>query len=577
MSKFFITNNKSWYQQTKERISESDYSLAFDYVNDGVCALSTHKLKIKNNNAYEDANGDFVIATGTAIYKESLDYTSVIFDFESIGIEGIRNNTIGQYAYAIKKGAEINVFGDAIGAYNIYYYCDHGNFYVSNFLYDMAMVLSQYLSLNEMNLLEQAVQCAILNNETFFNEIKRLDGNESISIENGDFQIVTFIPHLPIYEDSKLAANKLAGRLSYKASVITKVLGDPSICMTGGLDSRMSLAAYLSVGAKPTLSFALSNTRIASPEQMDIDIIHKFTNVFELKENIHACDTRFPGGDWNYYLNKYGFSYTLWGGVKDVMHFFENMPGLLCTFGYGGELFRNVNLTESRTSDISIEELINEYFMRHGHAELDKYDELRNHIKNKLIAVAHKYNIDINHLHPEDVSLFFIEYRKVADSTTMNYINFIEYSNMLLMESDVVALCRIHTADMDKARYMLDTLNNLYPPVLEIPVFSHHKLLRYDPKKMILYSGLEAKRPLLLIRLKEIYKRFSFILKPARDLYKYFERNSSESTPKETIKKETPSFEHNYGSDNISFDNMNLTLQYVMNLKAITTILKMKN
>ncbi len=180
MAKFFLTNKKEWYVKTKERVTNSDFSLAFDYAKDGVYALTTHKLKIKNTNAYENLEGDFVIATGTAIYKESLDYTSVISDFGSLGIEGIRNNTIGQYAYIIKSAKNISVFGDSFGAYNIYYFQKDGYYYISNFLYDMASILRHEITLNEMNLLEYLVQRAILCNETLFNEIKRLNGKEYI-------------------------------------------------------------------------------------------------------------------------------------------------------------------------------------------------------------------------------------------------------------------------------------------------------------------------------------------------------------------------------------------------------------
>ena len=140
MSKFFITNNKEWYQQTKERISKSDYSLAFDYSKDGVYALSTHKLKINNVNAYVDAKGDFVIATGTAIYKESLDYIVLLNDCKREdllrgGARSVRDNTTGQYAYTIRLNDTVYVFGDAIGAYNIFYYHKDGNYFISNFLF----------------------------------------------------------------------------------------------------------------------------------------------------------------------------------------------------------------------------------------------------------------------------------------------------------------------------------------------------------------------------------------------------------------------------------------------------------
>lgn len=87
MGKFFLTNNTSWYQKAKERICSSDYRLAFDYAENGIYALTTHKLKIDNVNASREKNGNFVIATGTAIYKEALDFSKALADFthEEVG------------------------------------------------------------------------------------------------------------------------------------------------------------------------------------------------------------------------------------------------------------------------------------------------------------------------------------------------------------------------------------------------------------------------------------------------------------------------------------------------------------
>jgi len=67
MAKFFLTNNPEWYQKAKERINASDFKLAFDYAVKDTFALTTHKLKLENVNAHRTQNGEFVIATGTAI------------------------------------------------------------------------------------------------------------------------------------------------------------------------------------------------------------------------------------------------------------------------------------------------------------------------------------------------------------------------------------------------------------------------------------------------------------------------------------------------------------------------------
>ena len=71
MSKFFITNSLYVYESLKANIQNSRFKLSFDYSETPIYALATHKLCVDNENAFQVLN-NFVITTGTIIYKDSL-------------------------------------------------------------------------------------------------------------------------------------------------------------------------------------------------------------------------------------------------------------------------------------------------------------------------------------------------------------------------------------------------------------------------------------------------------------------------------------------------------------------------
>lgn len=576
MAKFFLTNNNEWYLAAKERITDSDFELAFDYADNNVYALTTHKLKIKNTNAYQDANGDFVIATGTAIYKESLDYTNVLADFsreETLrGVGSIRKSTVGHYVFVIKHKEAITIFCDGVGAYNSYYYYKNGCYLISNSLFDMAKVLSPYITLNEMNLLEYSIQCGVLCNETIFNEISRLGGDEYIEIHENMMSVNSLPEQWNLLRgDATEHVKELSHLLKKKATVISSVLGDPCICMTGGLDSRMSLAAYLSAGARPTLLFGQSNTNIAAPEPMDKEIVHIFSTKFRLKENLPLWDTTRPDAEWKKYLERYGFLFRMWGAAPDIMSSFENVEEKLCTLGSCGELFRNLHLTEHRTEDISIDELIQEYYQRAGKVTLDCEEIFLDHLKNKLLRIAEKYHLDPMHMHPEDITYFYIECRSVADTITMNYLNYIGYSNLMLMETDVVKYCRVPNLEMDDSKYMLKVMYDLYPEILQVPVFSRCAICRFDLGTMTLYRGIDARRSPRVLMLKAVYKKMKTVLKPLRNLYKKVEHINT-SKPVCEIKQIQYNKPYHRLNSHIEFHNDNLEIYHYMNIYAINAI-----
>ena len=246
MAIFFVTNKEDYYKCAKKNFGRTDFKLSFDYnVEDNVYALATHKLLFDNKN-YSVADKEFCIATGTCIYSESLDYDKMLSDYDG-NIEKIRKNSIGQYGVCIRKGTHVTFFGDRCGCFNIYYWKGNDDTWiVSTSLFHMVKILKDNITLNDFAIAERSFYKVLLNGRTFFNEIHRLRGTEvlDVDLQNGVFEKSRVKVSFPVGDFDDMV-EKAAEAYRNNARIVAKVLGTPKICATGGLDSRILLAAFL--------------------------------------------------------------------------------------------------------------------------------------------------------------------------------------------------------------------------------------------------------------------------------------------------------------------------------------------
>lgn len=548
MAKFFLTNNPEWYQKAKEIINASDFKLAFDYAENGTYALTTHKLKFNNVNAYHAQNGDFAIATGTAIYKESLDYSRLL-QYYSGDIIATRKNSIGQYAYIISKNNQISVFGDRAAAYDIYYYIGDDNIYfVANNLFDMVSVIRERVTLHEMNLIEYASTFNVFGGETIFKEIKRLEGEQYLLEKDGVMSLcaIANLNMFPLIKDKSTdeVAKQLAERLSYKAGVIGKILGTPIISMTGGLDSRILLASYLSAGVKPVLLQGRSNTYLSSPMVEDKIVLDWIAQRYSLPSRVVEWDTRDPERSWGKYLQKYGFLYRHWGGSEPIYHTYENLETSNCSFGFGGELYRNTFPEPSSEAPYSIDDMLEGYSSKIYNTNKKSYliSPYKEHIKQKLQKIALKYKFNPKSITKNEVFYFAYEFSKFGDTLPVNLLNLMSYVPQLLYEADCLELARIQYEEKNAGRLMLMTMKLLVPDIIDIPIFSHCQMWEVDKNSMTLAQPdnvrdvYRSKSELLL---KRIYQHAKRTLKPLRNVYRAIEnrcrplRNNCYELPKE--------------------------------------------
>lgn len=495
MSKFFISNNLGIAHKIKERILNSEYQLCANIEQDDLYIYSTKKLLIDNSNYYQNGR-DFVVATGTLLFNKQQNL-KLLYDTYS-SINQIRENCVGQYAISICKNDDVMIFTDPVAAYDIYYYHNKNNniFVISNSLYDLACVVKEKLTINELNIIEQVTEYAILGGETYFNEILRLDGEHTIHIRKGNFEIIKNGSLFKPYQDDlsfEESYKELSKQIYNTASIIYNTMGDPDISMTGGLDARTSLAAYLAVGSKPHLNYGVGNSALTNTFHDDYLIDVKLGEKFNLSLNKQDWSTPNPMDKyWDEFLLKYGFFYKIYAASDCVFDSFSNYSQNITTFGYGGELYRNLPWTEkSKKQYFSINDFYEEYYKSKGDSFCtEDIIEYKSHILNKLIAICEKYNLNPERIKMEDNFLLMLEYRKVADTVVMNFLNQFKYSNLILLDYNCLIVPRPSVENLRNSKFQLYVINELYPDVLDIPVFSHCRHVFFNKEKMCLEPRL---------------------------------------------------------------------------------------
>lgn len=495
MAKFFVTNNQKYYNSLKNQIAETDFRLSFDFADGKVYALAVHKLGMLNRNAIQ-MDSNFCIATGTCIYKESLDYSYLLKDFDE-NISRNRENSLGQYAVSILKDNKLTVYGDACGCYDIYYYRDELNtsWLISNSLYDIARTIGhELLTLNEFNVVQRMANRYIPNAETFFDQIKYLRGDEYIEINvlASKWSINHINVEFPVEEDDfDTVVSKAAAELKRKAGIIAKALGTPTICVTGGLDSRLVLASFLANGIKPKLFYGVGNNQITSPRKEDELCADKLSKEFGLeviKGDFSVSDPL--NADWDYYINNCGFTTAyMWGGQRNVIRSLSSGSDLLM-FGWGGELLRNIsNWTEQKEEQIiTLKELLSKWYIARAESAplirdaITEYDSL---IEKLMRGECYYLGLNPDLMSIDDAFLLERCYRSTADTQIPSFMQHYKYVYLLLFEETVLRH-RVKCAEKDFARFMLSICYALCPQTFNYPLFTHQQWKNLEASTMTL-------------------------------------------------------------------------------------------
>lgn len=494
MAKTFITSNKELIADIKDSSVEAGFEKFNEEIGSKYSIIAFNKLKVYNENFVSFSDG-YISVSGTFFYKDKIgeDGLFALYDDFHGNVEEIRGRLVGNYLISIKKNDGIYLFGDENGIYNINYFDGENDWIVSNDLCDIARSLKSQVTVNEFNFLEQVFQNTILDNGTVYNEIKRLKGNEYIYINLKDNSLsINAFNFKPV----KVGTSKktLDEHVEYVSDIIRQhsllvkqSFENITVSMTGGLDSRVVLSSFLGLEVKPNIVYGVGNTGLTNTKGEDLKINKIYESKFNLNFTTMDWSTPLPfDRSWQNYSAKYGMLSTAYCASDNVFGALEGLGNTdFIDFGYFGEPLRNIDWLESFDEDFfTLDEYLDDFYINKSLMRFyceDKFGRFREHIYNKLVSICDFYNLSTNKIHKNEFQLLHNEYRKGADTVMLNFVNFSFYSVSLLSIKDVEsAVLSLDFNYKTKSKFIIKLLEKLYPPVLDVPVFSHCHTYQVD-------------------------------------------------------------------------------------------------
>jgi hypothetical protein len=303
------------------------------------------KMRVDTDNVLELDNGDFVVATGTFIYKKGMGANALralYRDFcnGSLSFE----NFLGHFAVWILKGDDLTVFNDYRGMYQLYHDEDR-SVVCSAFLPVYETLTTRTANLQQVY--EYFSFETTYGDKTVLQEIGLLDPGhihqllKRTSVKRKKISLPQFDGDRPFKEQVR----DVHALLSDYFAVLAEHFGDrQSIGLTGGYDSRMTLAYLRQAGVRPVVY-------VHGPaDSADVRIAQSIAKGegFDIDYDPDEAKTAFePGG----FQARLQFAYRYLGGVPHSGIFDDwamvcerrrarSRPELLRLYGMGGEIFR---------------------------------------------------------------------------------------------------------------------------------------------------------------------------------------------------------------------------------------------
>lgn len=490
MSKFILSNNINIVQQ----IIDDSCSAGFEVsgkINGQINYISFYKLSCKNCNFYAIGN-DFISVVGTFIYKGKHGQEALLAIYEdfSANINAIRDKVIGNCAFIIKKGRSLYVFGEYFGFYDIFYYYKNGLFIISHDLYDLYKGITD-LKINKLNMLEHLALGVNYCGETFFDDVYRLQDNETLIINTSTGSLEKSSLNVNWKNSGSMSYDECVSKISSSLKSIGKTFfdnfGTPALSSTGGLDNRLNLAIFLAIGARPDLYYGVGNSGATNTFSGDLKVNQEFEKSFGTKLNQVSWNNSTPiDKDWEELKNKYGFSSVCYGGARDFFEAYKQIPNSTILFGYMGELYRNLDVWEKRKfKPMSLDEYIEKYliseFMHNGTKLFDEIADIKNHLYEKLLEVCKKWSINPSMISANDDFFLNLERRRCSDIAILNLMNYHHNCSYIFAQHNVFQiLANVDSVAKKQYKFQLDLLKSIYPEVLSVPIFSHCRFQKYD-------------------------------------------------------------------------------------------------
>ena len=496
MGRILLSNNSFWIDSLNKKFLNSGFN--HNYEMDDIIVYDKLNVHVSNFVKIDDSA---IFCNGTFVYKNMIGedaLRALYIDFRNNDrkIDFVRRDCFGSYFVVIKEKNSTTAFTDESGTYAIFYYADDkGDYLVTNTYYHVASQTGQ--KLNVLANIEEQLEFCLIDNETPFENVYRLLGNEAIIINNDGFNIERVEQNHYCLQnlDFDKVAVEIKDAIVSNTEKMKLFSENPIIFMTGGVDSRLSLASYLAASMSPTLcSWGGSHIKMHTKDQ-DVEVSKEIAEVKKLQfiEMDLSEDNPYSITDISReQFEKYGEWATIYGNNKKWFAFFEKRDDCFYEFGYFGETIKGWELLDRISKKyLTAEEFCILYTGRQSYffdsqskIDLNKY---RERIHNKIKKIISIYEMDPKKLSKEDCMVLYFTYRLHADTKCCNFANIFGFCAPVLAHkpvADLINQCPYVYKQHDKINLYITKL--IDQKLLDVQYFTHGKYMILDKDTLTL-------------------------------------------------------------------------------------------
>lgn len=535
MSKLLLTNNSSWSSLLRDSFKKAGFK-EFSSVGNKEYFTVYKKLKVKSYNCYFDGD-DYAACTGTFIYKKAIGKQALkllLNDADNFDLNEIRKNSVGSYAVVIKKSSKIYVFVDEFHTYSLFYFISDKDYLITNTFYHIENLLKK--PINQLKAIEYVAQFNIVDSNTPYEDIYKLLGNEFIQIDLAleKQQVVKVKPRkikkynfLSLEDAAKAYSDKILEYAQLKKTLFKK----SCIFMTGGADSRLVLASYLSVGSKPKLYRWHGREQILNTQTEDFIVskkiaksLHLPLKSFNVIEDFERTYNKTTGKDFN----KYGELTLKYGNNQKWHKLYNKLNVDFVDYGYFGETlvgWAKIDDMKDFGKSITLRDFILKIYVNSlalkGVVNKQEYIEM---LYNEFAQLTDQLNLDKEALTKEDCMYLFFQYRLHADTHMCNFTNMYYYHFPILCQPELADIAHSVPYKFKHGhKFNLYVTKLLYEKLLDFTYFCHCQYRQMDKDNLELsfptqaINQLQSRLSKALLKIKGICREHKDI---DRDNYK---------------------------------------------------------
>jgi len=437
------------------------------------------KIRVQTKNLVTDDKG-FIAGTGTFLFNGKAGEEALRELYEDFtGDTAIRARIVGSYCIVLSYAGKVYVFVDEGATYNIYYNLSDENkkIILTNTYYHVSKGMDA-VEVSEENLIgvwfRKLIDC-----ETPIKNVYKLMGHECL-IFDGDVWILQEAPE--VLDDDGLDVPQKA-KLLYQN--LDKVFASSGVFMTGGQDSRISLALMLAMGMKPTLYYGIGNSSNTSTKTEDFNIVKSFSERFDLPIQIMNWNDS-AGKEYEKHISRYGELFALYCMNENIFEEFEKKLGVeFVALGYFGEVYRTIEPIETYKKDVfTLDDFLDDIYLHDCMPVFTEgeYIKFKGIIKNQFRKVCCARNIDENHITKDQFQILNTVYRQRWDTQMNNFANQFMYSFPLFGNIQLIRKTEsVPYNNRLNSKHLMECIYALKPELLEVPFFSHIKVKKYNP------------------------------------------------------------------------------------------------